>query len=135
MSFQKPSGQISQYERNEGIPRQYSNAARASNKAGKEETESAGNEGDKTPTEDPDEMSEFDLWTKLMHTVKDMTVEELYNQMGDRVARVAVTEIEEDVDVCAHTEFYDVIARLVKGSNINVSTSDNGADICVVGTG
>ena len=40
-----------------------------------------------------------------------------------------------DVDVRAHTGFYDVIARLVKGNNVNISTSDNGADTCVVGIG
>jgi hypothetical protein len=28
-----------------------------------------------------------------------------------------------------------VIARLVKGNNIHISTSDNGADTCIVGTG
>jgi hypothetical protein len=48
---------------------------------------------------------------------------------------MASTEIEDDVDVRAHTEFYEVIARFVKGNNIHISTSDNGADTCIVRTG
>ena len=62
----------------DGIPRQYGNPAdRISNKTGKEEPLSKSeDEGEKTPTEDPDEMNEYELWTKLMNTVKDMTVED-----------------------------------------------------------
>ena len=49
---------------------------------------------------------------------------------------MTTTQIEDnDVDVRAHTEFYEVIARLVRGDNVHISTSDNGADTCVVGTG
>jgi hypothetical protein len=93
-------------------------------------------DGEKTPTEDPDEMNEFELWSKLMNTVKDMTVEELYDNFdGDRVVKMTVAETDADVDVQAHTGFYDVISRLVKGNDISISTSDNGADTCVVGTG
>jgi hypothetical protein len=127
----------SEDKKNQGIPRQYSNpAARIANKAGKEDVvERSEDVGDTTPNEDPDEMNEYDVWTKLMNTVNDMTVEGLYDNFGDRIARMAITESEIDVDVRAHTEFYKVIDQLVKGSNLNVYTSDNGADTCVVGIG
>jgi hypothetical protein len=110
------------------IPRQYE---RAANKMGKEE-----DEGTKTPTEDPpNEMNDFDEWTRFMNNVKGFTVDELNEKLGIREVKMARTETEDDVDVRAHTEFYEVIARLVKGNNVHISTSDNGADTCVVGTG
>ena len=60
------------------IPRQYENRTdRASNKTGKEETGEKEAEGNETPDEDPDEINEFEEWTKLMNTVKGLTVDEL----------------------------------------------------------
>ena len=124
------------------VPRQHSNPAdRISNKTGKQEE--IEKDGTVAPTEDPDEMNEFETWTKLMHTIKDVTVDEVQETFGDRPGDrfVKMTVVEhnesdaEDVDVRAHTDFRDVIARLVKGSNLNISASDNGADTCVVGTG
>lgn len=123
--------------KNDGIPWQYSNPAdRLSNKAGKEEAFS-NSENEKTPNEDPDEMIEYELWTKLMNTVKDMTVKALYENFGgDRMIKMSAAKTDADVDdVQAYTDFYNVIARLVKGNNINISALGNGADTCVVGTG
>jgi hypothetical protein len=120
------------------IPWRYGNPAdRASNKMHQEKPTQADKDGQKTPTEDPDEANEYELWTKLMNTVKDMTVEDLYDSFGERQAKMAITVIKDDdeMDIRVHTDFYDVIARLVKGTNLNVSTSDNGADTCVVGNG
>ena len=51
-----------------------------------------------------------------MIAIKDMTVEELYENFDSNgMTRMNVTESDDDVDVRAHTGFYDVIARLVKG--------------------
>jgi hypothetical protein len=115
-------------KKNEGIPRQYSNPAnRITNKTEKEEetVEKSEEEGAENQDEDPDEMNDYDIWNKLMNTVKDMTVEDLYDKFDDCVAKMVTSEMDDDVDVRAHTEFYEVIARLVKGSNLNVSISDN----------
>ena len=108
---------------------------RMSNKAEKEEPlPKSENDGDQT--EDPDKMSEHELWTKLMSAVKDMTVEEsCKNFDGDRVIKMFVAETKDDVDVRARAGFCDVIARLAKGNNINISTLDNGADTRAVGVG
>ena len=125
------------------ISRQYSNPDRSSNKMGKEENE------EDAPSEDPEEITQYEMWTQLMNTVKDMTVNEMSDHfeerlgdvVGERSARMTVVERDQEktehVDVRAHTGFYDVIASLVKeGSNLKCSTLDNGADTCVVaGTG
>jgi hypothetical protein len=61
-----------------GIPRQYSNTTDwVSNKTGKEESEKKNDDRPGTPDEDPDEVDEFYLWSRLMNNVKRLTVEEL----------------------------------------------------------
>jgi hypothetical protein len=82
--------------------------------------------------------------------VKGVSLEQFYETVGHESLMVQAQE--EDLDapgkdelatsmhdgstnVRAHTEFYDVIAQLVKGRNVTVLTTDNGADTCVVGIG
>jgi hypothetical protein len=103
--------------------------------------------------EDPEEQNDFEEFTRFMNNVKGMSLEQFYDTIEGRKSCMARTTHDDNAgeneaddelaismhdgttNVRAHVEFYDVIARLVKGSNVTVSTTDNGADTCVVGNG
>ncbi len=69
---------------------------------------------------------------KVSHNVDSSLNEESSSPEEDELA---ILMHDGSTNVRAHTEFYDVIARLVKGSNVTVLTTDNGADTCVVDNG
>ena len=143
-----------------GIPRQYSNPAnRMTNKTEKEDQaknvtteEKNEDKGNATPTEDPHEPTEFEDFNRFMNSVQGMSVEEFYEHFDERNGHMVTTTMGEEsenpiedelaismhdgsMNVRAHTDFYEVIARLCKGENTTISTTDNGADTCVVGNG
>jgi hypothetical protein len=139
-----------------GIPRRCSNPEdRMTNKIKKKketavDLDVTGDAEDETPSEDPEEPNDFEEFTRFINSVKGVSLEQFYETVGHESLMVQAQE--EDLDapgkdelatsmhdgstnVRAHTEFYDVIAQLVKGRNVTVLTTDNGADTCVVGIG